>query len=166
MLILIFRRRTNPQCIMYALVYQSKAKLVFGIQEIQEMLKKARKFNREHQITGCLLFYKGDFIQYLEGNRKRILSLFWKIQHDQRHEFVTLLSFEKIERREFRDWDMAYEDFNGGNNQLQYLQLLVNAFMADDANSMVPNPSSGKFWNATKLLLKSKSGKIFHDQTQ
>ncbi len=149
---------------MHALVYQSKAKLVFGIHEIQEMLKKARKFNREQQITGCLLFYKGDFIQYLEGNRKRILSLFWKIQDDERHEFVTLLSFEKIERREFQDWDMGYEDFYGDNNQLQYLKLLVNAFMVDDANTMGPNPTSGKFWNATKLLLKSKSGKSCHNK--
>lgn len=150
---------------MYALVYQSKAKPVFGIQEIQEMLEKARRFNQKHGITGYLLFYKGDFIQYLEGSKKGLLSLFWKIQQDERHEFVTLLSFEEIKNREFEDWDMGYEDFNAGNQQLQYLKLLVEAFIVDDSNTMVPNPTSAKFWNAAKLLFESTLGKMHHNQT-
>lgn len=146
---------------MYALVYQSKASTSLGMLQIQEMLKKSRKYNQEQQITGCLLFYKGDFIQYLEGDRKRILEVFWKIQNDERHEYVTLLSFEKIEQREFEDWDMGYEDFNGDNNQLQDLKLQVGAFMVDDGSARFPNPTSGKFWNTTKLLLKSKAEKTF-----
>lgn len=150
---------------MHALVYQSKAKPVVDLNEIQEMLVKARKYNQKHGITGYLLFYKGDFIQYLEGKKKPVLSLFRKIQEDNRHEFVTLLSFEKIKRREFEAWEMGYEDFNAANNQLQYLKLLVDTFMVDDNNVMVPNPTSGKFWHAAKLLFASESVKIPRDQT-
>lgn len=146
---------------MYALVYQSKASTSLSMPQIQEMLEKSHKFNQEYQITGCLLLYNGDFIQYLEGDRKRLLELFWKIQNDERHEFVTLLSFEKIEHREFEDWNMGYEDFNGDNDQLQYLKLLVDAFMVDDGSSMSPNPTSSEFWNTIKLLLKSKADKTF-----
>ncbi|MGC1516027.1 MAG: BLUF domain-containing protein, partial [Maribacter sp.] len=89
----------------------------------------------------------------------KLLELFSKIENDERHEFVTLLSFEEIMAREFEDWKMAFEDFSGDNHQLHYLKLLVAVFMEDDNGLVLPNPTSGKFWNATKLLLERKMGK-------
>lgn len=148
--------KTNTTPGMYCLVYQSKAKPIFGLLQIQEMLEKARKFNQEHEITGCLLFYHGDFIQYLEGNRTTLLQLFDRIQNDRRHEFVTLLSHEEITEREFEEWDMAYEDLLGHNYQLQYLELLVSSFIDENDFTLAPNPTSRKFWRATRLLLQGK----------
>lgn len=141
---------------MYCLVYQSKANPAFGLLQIEKMLQKARAFNQKHNITGCLLFYRGDFIQYLEGDQNDLLALFGRIQNDVRHDFVTLLSHEKIKIREFNQWDMAYENLMSDNYQLQYLKLLVSTFMDDDPISLAPNPTSGKFWHATRLLLQGK----------
>ena len=141
---------------MYCLVYQSKAKSFFGFSEIQAMLAKARKYNQANGITGCLLFYHGDFIQYLEGNRTTLLQLFDSIQGDPRHEFVNLLSHEEIWEREFGEWDMAYEDLLEHNHQLRYLELLVSSFIDDGEFELGPNPTSRKFWRATRLLLQSK----------
>ncbi len=56
------------------------------------MLEKARENNSRDNITGCLLYYEGEFIQYLEGNQVKVLTLFDKINADKRHKDVTLLS--------------------------------------------------------------------------
>ncbi len=61
---------------MYALVYQSKANTVLGLNEIQEMFVKARRFNQKHEITGYLLFYSGDFIQSIEGKQETFIVAF------------------------------------------------------------------------------------------
>ncbi|MGS0524630.1 BLUF domain-containing protein [Zobellia nedashkovskayae] len=43
---------------MFCLVYTSIANTDFSIKEIQEMLGKAREFNNQNGITGCLLFFQ------------------------------------------------------------------------------------------------------------
>lgn len=141
---------------MFCLVYRSKANPVFGYLQIQEMLEKAREYNRKNKITGCLLLYNGQFIQYLEGNQIKVLALFDKIQNDIRHKEVTLLSHDTIEEREFEKWQMAFEYLKNENSQLQYLKLLVGTFFENSESSLAPNPTSRKFWRATKLLLETK----------
>ena len=56
---------------MFCLIYRSAANPSFKQGDIQKMLKKARLYNEKQGITGCLLYYKGEFIQYLEGNQSR-----------------------------------------------------------------------------------------------
>jgi len=144
---------------MFCLVYRSKANPVFGSLQIKEMLEKARKYNKNRSITGCLLLYNGNFIQYLEGNQIQVLALFDKIKNDIRHSEINLLSHDIIEEREFEDWKMAFEFLSNENSQLQYLKLLVSSFFENSASSLTPNPTSLRFWRATKLLLQTKSKK-------
>lgn len=141
---------------MFCLVYKSVANPNFGVSQIHEMLEKARKFNAKHNITGCLLFYNGHFIQYIEGNHLKVLELFDRIQNDSRHSNLELLAHENIEVREFDDWTMAFENLWGENSYLQYLKLIVSSFIEDPEPSLNPSPTSRKFWGATKLLLESK----------
>lgn len=149
---------------MFSLVYQSKANPNFGMSEIQEMLKKAREHNQKEKITGCLLFFNNRFIQYLEGNKMKVLALYEKIKNDSRNYEVVLLAQEAIEERAFHNWDMAFEYLRNENSQLQYLKLLVGTFFEDGESSLAPNPTSRHFWRATKLLLESKIKTDQHHQ--
>ncbi|WP_400072648.1 BLUF domain-containing protein [Zobellia russellii] len=141
---------------MFCLVYTSIANADFGPQEIQEMVEKAKEFNKQNNITGCLLYFKERFIQYIEGDETTIRELFERIKLDDRHTGVTYLSGNKIHNREFNDWLMAFEHLKSENSNLQYLKLLVSTFFENPENSLSPNPTSIEFWKATKLLLSTK----------
>ncbi|MDB2606382.1 BLUF domain-containing protein [Zobellia sp.] len=141
---------------MFCLVYTSVANTDFGLQEIQKMLERANEFNRQNDITGCLLYFGGNFIQYIEGEENAILDLFRRIKNDIRHKEVTLLSAKKSDQREFEEWTMAFEHLKSENSNLQYLKLLVGTFFENPENSLSPNPASIEFWKATKLLLSTK----------
>ncbi|SIS89160.1 Sensors of blue-light using FAD [Zobellia uliginosa] len=141
---------------MFCLVYTSIANIDFGTHEIQKLLERARDFNKRNHITGCLLFYKDRFVQYLEGEETVVRELFERIKKDSRNREVTLLSESKIQNREFDSWSMAFEHLKAENSNLQYLKLLVGTFFENPENSLSPNPTSIEFWKATKLLLETK----------
>ncbi|CAZ97055.1 BLUF domain-containing protein [Zobellia galactanivorans] len=141
---------------MFCLVYTSIANIDFGTHEIHELLERARDFNKRNNITGCLLFYKDRFVQYLEGEETVVKELFERIKKDPRNREVSLLSESKIHNREFESWSMAFEHLKAENSNLQYLKLLVGTFFENPENSLSPNPTSIEFWNATKLLLETK----------
>ncbi len=142
---------------MFCLVYTSTAKPDFDRTQVQMMLEKARVFNNSNGITGCLLYYKGEFLQYLEGNQVKVLALFDKIQKDQRHCDVELISHGNINAREFKKWDMAYEDFYGDNDTLQFLKLLVSSYLEPSEKALDPNPTSKYFWRTARRLLSNKT---------
>ncbi|WP_175416188.1 BLUF domain-containing protein [Aggregatimonas sangjinii] len=135
-------------------MYRSKANPNLGGSQIAEILEKARRNNKQKDITGCLLFYNEHFIQYLEGEQHKVMTLYDRIQQDDRHFDITLLSSTQIEEREFGSWDMAYENLFGNNCQLHYLKLLVSSFIDDADSSYGLNPTSIHFWKATKKLLE------------
>tara|TARA_R110002051_G_scaffold322938_2_gene415055 strand:- start:1999 stop:2430 length:432 start_codon:yes stop_codon:yes gene_type:complete len=134
-------------------VYKSKAISDLSLAQIEGLLEKARLFNSANNISGCLLYYEGEFIQYIEGNQIKVLKLFDRISLDKRHTKVQLLSHGLIEKREFKNWSMAFKNVQGQNDQLQYIELLVDSFLAKDSPMQGPNPTSKKFWETTKGLL-------------
>jgi len=142
---------------MFCLIYHSVASPSFGRQDIQQMLDKARVKNEKLRITGCLLFYEGEFIQYLEGNQIRVLELYDEIKKDKRHSDIELISYAEREGREFDGWDMAYEDFIGDNDQITYLKLLINSYFEDAEDTSIIHPASMPFWETVHKLLQAKS---------
>lgn len=137
---------------MFNLVYKSKATLPFEDPQIQSMLERLSDFNRSKNITGCLLYYNGIFLHYLEGDLDEVVALFEGIKKDNRQSQVTVLSTTHIHTREFETWNMAYENFNGSNHQLAYLKLMVSLFNKPTNQ----NITSRRFWAAVKKLLKSR----------
>lgn len=121
------------------------------------MLDKARVKNEKLGITGCLLFYEGDFIQYLEGNQIKVLELYDEIKKDERHRDIELISYAEREGREFERWDMAYEDFLGDNDQITFLKLLIGSYFEDAEDTSAPHPASMPFWQTVNKLLTAKS---------
>ena len=117
------------------------------------MLEHARDFNSSNNITGCLLFHHEVFLQYIEGDKEKVLTLFENIKKDERHSEVLLLSTSHIYSREFDSWNMAYENFLGANHQLEYLKLLISSYIEVPNTAISPNPTSKSFWTAAKKLL-------------
>jgi hypothetical protein len=77
-------------------------------QEIEAILKTARKSNALRQITGALLYSSGCFAQVLEGPLSEVETTFERIQLDPRHREIKILQFNPLERRSFGDWSMAF----------------------------------------------------------
>jgi len=140
----------------FSLVYKSKAISDLGVNQVQRMLEQARNFNIQNDITGCLLYHQGEFLQYIEGEEQIILNLFRAIKEDKRHSDIDLLSYDYIIERVFEDWEMAYEDFSSTKHQLQYLKLLVSLFVKTPKTELAGNPTSIDFWNMVKKLLSSE----------
>ncbi|MGB5360206.1 MAG: BLUF domain-containing protein [Eudoraea sp.] len=135
---------------MFSLVYRSTASPIFKKVDVKEMLEKARVNNLRDRITGCLLYYEGEFIQYLEGNQVKVLTLFDKIKVDKRHKDVTILAYGVTDSREFKDWEMAYADFFGDNDKMNYFKLLVSSYNENLHSITSQNPSFNTFWIAVR----------------
>ncbi len=141
---------------MFNLVYRSKGNTDFGHTEIQKMLDQARDFNSRNNITGCLLYFRGMFLQYLEGEKDLVLNLFEKIKADPRHSQVILISQGNFDAREFGTWEMAYENLNGTNHQFAYLQLILSLFAENPKFEVSQNLTSKNFWSTVKELLDER----------
>ena len=75
---------------------------------VARILKQSRKNNKQKQIVGGLLYGDGCFLQCLEGEEDVVSALYTKIEADQRHCDVTVLSRTLIDERSFGDWSMKY----------------------------------------------------------
>ena len=97
---------------LYRLVYYSR-NAIMGLQEeirsaVDQILAKSQRNNARVGVTGALMFTDGLFAQVLEGERVAIETVFERIQLDERHCDVQLLSFAPVDARLFPNWAMAY----------------------------------------------------------
>lgn len=100
---------------LFELIYHSQATSNLSVEEHQKILEVARSFNSENNITGCLLFHKGQFLQLLEGDFEILNNLYDSIRQDNRHENVITLHMKEIDERIFDDWSMAYKIIEDDN---------------------------------------------------
>lgn len=78
-------------------------------QDIEDLLFQIREKNKRLAITGILLLIQGKFVQYIEGQASEIDKVYEKIKVDTRHNELVLLDSGEIEKRQFKDWSMAYK---------------------------------------------------------
>ena len=93
---------------MLSLIYGSTASQLFTDSELVELLKKAREKNERLDVTGCLLYHKGTFLQVLEGDEATVVELFGSIRKDTRHKEVICFLKRSIPEREFGEWRMGF----------------------------------------------------------
>ncbi|MGJ8692826.1 MAG: BLUF domain-containing protein [Thalassotalea sp.] len=97
---------------LYQLSYISKNLLTGNKQtletQIKSILASSVNNNLKMGITGALLYSGGYFCQVIEGEQENIEELFETIQLDNRHAEVIVLNFEKIKKRNFSKWSMAF----------------------------------------------------------
>ena len=94
----------------FELIYHSIAEEHITTSDILAILEEARNFNAVYNITGCLLYHQGEFVQLLEGEKQVVQGLFEKIRNDRRHSNVQLLKEASIEHKIFSNWSMAFKD--------------------------------------------------------
>lgn len=139
---------------MFQLVYCSVASAGFNQSDIKGILHHSRIFNREHSITGCLLYHEGEFIQILEGSKIVVQQLYNKIKQDRRHTNVMLLSEEFVENRIFDNWSMAYCEYETQSPGFKHYLFKQN-FIALSELADKPTETVRLFFYAAKQMLET-----------
>ncbi|MEM1258483.1 MAG: BLUF domain-containing protein [Bacteroidota bacterium] len=138
---------------MHSLVYRSVADESFTIPQIYGMLSKAKDYNAEHGITGCLLFHNHQFLQLLEGEEREVLNLFQKISLDERHRDIQMIESDFTPNRVFDDWSMAFHDY-GQNGLSANLKLgQIDSFLQQSDAFNKNSRAVLKFFGSVKDVL-------------
>ena len=75
---------------------------------VKAMLAACVRHDSASGITGAVLFDHRHFLQAIEGDRTLISHQLRAIFKDERQGGLTLMSFERIVKREFRGWTIGY----------------------------------------------------------
>lgn len=79
----------------YAISYLSTANIKLQDQEVTDIMNETMVFNRDHDITGILLYNEQNFFQLLEGEKQIIIDLYNRIAEDHRHhDIIKFLDME------------------------------------------------------------------------
>jgi hypothetical protein len=92
------------------IVYVSTAYTIPTESELENLLAKARDFNKIMGVTGVLLHHDRMFFQYIEGacgDGAGLNAVYEKIKESKQHHNIIELFSEKIDRRLFGDWLMG-----------------------------------------------------------
>ena len=91
------------------LVYISKATVPFTTESLKELTEVANANNEKLNVTGCMVYASGYFLQLLEGSAESVDILYRKIEKDDRHKGTKLLLESKVDedRRLFDKWFMT-----------------------------------------------------------
>ena len=104
---------------LHRLIYTSTRASYTDEASIQQILTKARPYNRQHNITGVLAYTTKRFLQYIEGDIEALLALYERIAYDRRHYDLQLCDCAPIDERLFPHWQMAYRNLSASCLVLQ-----------------------------------------------
>lgn len=93
----------------YQIVYYSTAAKSFNEDELVDLLVTANRHNKLKNITGCLVYANGRFVQLLEGERADVLEIFEKIKKDPRHTNIIVKVEMSVNEKLFPEWFMAFK---------------------------------------------------------
>ncbi len=102
----------NKNSMYFELIYNSVASPELTSKDVLDILEESRLFNSKNDITGCLLYHKGEFLQLLEGEKSIVQNIYGKIEKDKRHHNVSLLLKNDIPRKAFNNWSMAFNELS------------------------------------------------------
>jgi hypothetical protein len=95
---------------MHHIIYLSQAKTGLTSSELVFILRQARENNQRQNVTGALVYGRGQFMQILEGEEEVIIDIYQKIASDSRHFEAFKLADKPIQRRSFQGWSMAFAE--------------------------------------------------------
>ncbi|MBT8178629.1 MAG: BLUF domain-containing protein [Eudoraea sp.] len=139
----------------YQLTYRSRATQEISTEDIIDILRKSQSNNADKEITGCLVFNEGYFVQLLEGEKGDVQERFNVIEVDKRHDTIDILSEGESLERQFEDWTMAYLKLpDEAENKLEnQVKSDLKALKEAPEN---PNFTSKVFWYNVHTLLDEK----------
>lgn len=133
---------------MYQLNYRSQARAGFETEDLDELLSKASSANSALNISGCLIYHNGFFVQILEGNKEDVVQLFEKIVKDRRHHNVKILSENFVEKAFFSEWNMAYYEPNDQSIRQFVYNMISIAELSDKSTQSLQT-----FWAEVRKVL-------------
>lgn len=90
------------------LIYVSTAEIELDHAALSDILSSCVRHNQQNQITGMLVYWRGNFMQVLEGSADAVDETYQRICKDTRHHGLILLERSEIEAREFSAWHMGF----------------------------------------------------------
>lgn len=75
---------------------------------VSRILAHSRTNNRKNGLVGVLYFGDGCFFQCLEGEETAVNTLYAKLEQDDRHTDLKIISRKQIAAPTFKDWSMKY----------------------------------------------------------
>jgi len=135
----------------YQLTYKSKSIYEMDQVSLDLILSEATSSNSKLAVTGCLIYFKGSFIQILEGSKENVLSTYDKIINDNRHHYIDLLWENDSEKRFFEKWDMGFFSPQSDNEILFVINYKLLSRFADKSRG-----ATLSFWASVEKMLASK----------
>lgn len=133
---------------LFQLTYQSKAVSSLDENDLNAILESATKNNSTYNITGCLVYYNGNFVQILEGNKNDVHLIYSKIIEDNRHHSIELLWECKSEQRFFKDWNMGFYKPSSEDETLFKTNYQLLSSLSERSNAILLS-----FWSAVDRAL-------------
>lgn len=73
---------------------------------LDDIVKTAKRENKERHITGVLFHVEGKFLQVIEGREEDLRQLMENIANDPRHKSVQYIIDDEVHTRGFSKWNM------------------------------------------------------------
>lgn len=136
----------------YQLTYQSTSITDLNQDVLNVILEESVLNNSKLEITGCLIYYNGFFIQILEGDKNNVLSTYEKIITDQRHHNIELLWENNSDKRYFEKWNMGFYVPENENEILFVNNYKLLSRFADKSIG-----ASLRFWASVEKILDTRN---------
>jgi len=112
------------------LIYVSKAVNPQTGALTESILRTARAWNTQNDITGVLCEGQGVFLQALECESGKVTRLYARISADPRHKDLELIHCESITERRYGDWSMAHVSLSDVDPQSKIAWPELNPYSA------------------------------------
>lgn len=123
---------------LYCFFYSSRISPSTSTNCIVDILKTARSFNKQAEITGILVFNGIQFHQYIEGPKAALQELIERISKDQRHtDFTPRYSEPLGKNRLFSNWSMAYILLDDSESDSEEINTLNSLPAIDKLKEMI-----------------------------
>ncbi len=93
---------------MRQVLYISTAARTFEARDADSIRAISRRNNEADDVSGLLYFDGKRVLQALEGEAVAVARALARIEKDDRHKAIVILSDRMVDTREFGDWSMAY----------------------------------------------------------
>lgn len=114
------------------MIYVSEAAVGTSIEEVEAILKVARRNNHANDLSGMLLFDRQSFLQCLEGDAEKLTRLLGSLAKDARHQRMKLLHFGAASERHFCDWTMGFAGESANNRPIYLRHSASSHFLPHD----------------------------------
>lgn len=95
-----------------AVIYRSRALTLQSDLDLFHLLSQARDRNARLELSGMIVYDRGFFFQWLEGNDAQLGDVWNSIRRDSRHHDVLVLADQRIPDRLFQNWHMRFAHRN------------------------------------------------------